>query len=139
LILPFSLRPGGILIFDFERTSQIVWGDVGRAIADSWRHGQQLIVRVSVGQIASHVLYSDDVYVIDSKFYKPIPPNERSRYHAIKKNGNLKVYVDRSCVRFFSIEELREFARDSGFKLIANFVLPRNRYKRSYAVFKRSN
>ena len=26
------LRPGGLLIFDFERVSQIVWSDVGKAI-----------------------------------------------------------------------------------------------------------
>lgn len=133
------LRPGGLLIFDYERVSQIVWTDVGKTIAQSWDQGNKLIVRVSVGQIASDVLYSRDVYIIYPKLLKPLLPSERSRYEAARRSSQVQIYVDSSCVRFFSMSEIRGFARQSGFRVIANFVLPRNKYKRNYAVLKKIN
>lgn len=131
------LRPGGLLIFDFERISQIAWNDVGKAIAESWAQGRNLIARVSVGQIVSNVLYSSDVYIIYSKFSERILPNERSRYETAKMSKHVQIYVDSSCVRFFSMSEIREFARHSGFRAIASFVLPRNKYKRNYVVLRK--
>ena len=50
------LRPGGLLIFDFERVSEIVWSDVGKAFTTSWDLEREVVVRVSVGQMASNVL-----------------------------------------------------------------------------------
>jgi SAM-dependent methyltransferase len=131
------LRPGGLLIFDFERTSQIVWSDVGKAIVESWDQGRRLIVRVSVGHIVSHVLYSRDVYIIYPRFSKTTLPNERLRYEAVGRSSDVEIHVDSSCVRFFSMLEIRDFARGSGFRLVANFVLPRNKYKRNYAVLRK--
>jgi SAM-dependent methyltransferase len=131
------LQPEGLLIFDFERISQIVWEDVGKPIVDSWNQKGQLIVRVSVGHMLSNVLYSRDVYIIYSKRDRPVLPNEKSRYRVAQGSLN-SVYVDRSCVRFFSIPEIRRLARKSGFKIIANFMLPRNKYRRSYIVLQRT-
>lgn len=131
------LRPGGLLIFDFERVSEIVWSEVGKAIAESWDQQRKLVVRVSVGQMASNVLHSRDVYIIYSKFSEPMSPNERSRYKAAGRSNHVQIYADRSWVRFFSMSEIRDFARHSKFRAIANFVLPRNKYKRNYAVFKK--
>jgi hypothetical protein len=131
------LRPGGLLVFDFERISQVVWSDVGKAIIETWDHGRKLIVRVSVGQMVTNVLYSRDVYLIYPKLVKQKLPDESSRYEAAGRNNQVQMYVDRSCVRFFSMSELRRFARQSGFKVIANFVLPRNKYKRNYAVLEK--
>lgn len=131
------LRPGGLLIFDFERVSQIVWRDVGRAITESWDQGSKLIVRVSVGQMASNILYSRDIYIIYPKFPELTVPNERSRYEAGRRSRHVQTYVDDSCVRFFSMPEVRGFARRSGFRTIANFTLPRNKYKRNYVAVKK--
>jgi len=130
------LRPGGLLIFDFERISEIAWEDVGKPIVDSWDQGTQLIVRVSVGQMLTNVLYSRDVYVLYPKNSRQIVPDERSRYKAVRRSS-VSVHVDRSCVRFFSIPEVRRLARRFGFKAIAYFVLPRKKYRRSYVVFKK--
>lgn len=131
------LRPGGLLIFDFERVSQIVWSDVGKGITESWDQGRKLIVRASVGQMVSNVLYSRDVYIIYSKFSKLTLPDERSRYEAGGRSKHVQIYVDSSCVRFLSMLEIRDFARHSGFKAIDSFVLPRNKYKRNYVVLKK--
>jgi len=131
------LRPGGLLVFDFERVSQVVWSDVGKAIIETWDQGRNLIVRVSVGQMVTNVLYSRDVYLIYAKLLKPTLPDESSRYKAAERKNQVQMYVDRSCVRFFSMSELRRFARQSGFRVIANFVLPRNKYKRNYAVLEK--
>jgi hypothetical protein len=131
------LRPGGLLIFDFERISQIDWDDVGKAIHESWDIGRKLIVRVSCGQMVSNALYSRDVYIVYSKFHKPILPNERSRYQAPRSNKHVQVFFDTSCVRFFSMSEIRQFAKSSGFKPIARFALPRNKYERDYEVFQK--
>ena len=68
---------------------------------------------------------------------EPKLPNERSRYKAAERNNHVQMYVDRSCVRFFSMSEIRDFARQSGFRVIASFVLPRNKYKRNYAVLEK--
>jgi SAM-dependent methyltransferase len=133
------LRPKGLLIFDYERVSQIVWSDVGKAIVQSWDQKNQLIVRVSLGQVASNVLYSRDVYIIYPSLHKLIVPGERSRYQADKRTSHVQVYIDSSCVRFFSVSEIRDFARKSGFRVISNFVLPRNDYKRNYVVLERVN
>ena len=131
------LRPGGLLIFDFERISQIVWSDVGKPFTASWDREQEMVVRVSVGQMASNVLYSNDVYMIYSKSSEQIHPDERSRYRAIGRNAHVQIFVDRSCVRFFSMKEIRNFARRSMFRLLANPVLPRNEYRRNYAVLEK--
>ena len=131
------LRPGGLLVFDFELVSQIVWSDVGKAVTDSWDQNGKLIVRVSVGQMAANVLYSRDVYLIYKKYAKGSRPDEKLRYKA--SNPHVEVYVDRSCVRFFSMREIGRFARKSGFRVIGNFFLPRNKYKRNYAVLEKIN
>jgi len=129
------LRPGGLLIFDFERVSHIVWSDVGKAITDWWDTKGGLIVRVSVGKMVTNVLYSRDVYLIYKKYSRDNKPDERSRYEAA--NPHVQMYVDRSCVRFFSISEIAKFASQSGFRVISNFLQPRNKYKRNYTVLKR--
>jgi len=127
------LRPEGLLIFDYEWISQIVWSDLGKAITESWDLSDKLIVRVSVGQVASNVLYSKDIYIIYSKSSKLTAPSEQSRYHAPKVT-HVQTYVYSSYVRFFSVSEIRQFAQHSGFKMIANFMIPRKKYKRHYAV-----
>jgi SAM-dependent methyltransferase len=131
------LRIGGLLIVDFERVSEIVWRDVGKPIVNSWNLKELVIVRVSVGQILSNVLHSRDVYIIYPKRGQRGVPDEPSRYKAAHKQNLAEVYVDRSYVRFFSIPEIRGFATRSGFRLIANHQLPRNGYKRNYAVLER--
>jgi SAM-dependent methyltransferase len=131
------LRPGGLLIFDYERTSQIVLSDVGRAITESWNLKGEVIVRTSVGQLESNVLFSRDVYLIYPTASRRTPPNERVRYDASKHPHDVQVYCDVSCVRFFSIPEIRKLGRDSGFRMISNFVLPRKKYKRNYAVLQK--
>lgn len=133
----FLLRPGGLLIFDYERASQIVWSDVGKPIVQSWHQEDTQIVRISMGQIASNVLYSRDVYVIYPRLLEPLVPSERSRYRADQQHSHVQVYIDSSCVRFFSMSEIRGFARKSGFRIIGNFVLPRNKYKRNYVLLER--
>jgi hypothetical protein len=90
-----------------------------------------------VGQILSNVLYSRDVYILYPKRVHPIVPNELARYRAVQSQNLVKVYVDCSYVRFFSIPEIRRLANRSGFRLIANYQLPRNGYKRNYAVLER--
>jgi SAM-dependent methyltransferase len=131
------LRLGGVLIFDLERVSQIAWDDVGKPITHSWNRKHELIVRVSVGQIVSNVLYSRDVYLI----YPSLPfqnrPDERLRYKATGQIARVQMYVDRSCVRFFSMPEIRWFARRSGFKVTSNYLLHRDKYKRNYAVLEK--
>ena len=117
------LKPRGILIFDYEKTSQIVLSDVGQAITESWKVDRALIVRSSVGQLESNVLFSRDVYLIYPNASRQTPPTERIRYDASRHSNDVQVYCDRSCVRFFSIPEIRKLARDSGFSMISNFVL----------------
>jgi SAM-dependent methyltransferase len=131
------LRPGGILIFDYERASQIVQEDVGRAITESWNLKDDVIVRSSVGQLKSNVLFSRDVYLIYPIASRRTPPSERMRYHASKHSKDVQVYCDLSCVRFFSIPEIRKLSRNCGFRMISNFVLPRKKYERNYAVLQR--
>jgi len=130
------LRPGGLLVFDFERVSQIVWDDVGKAITDMWNQKSKLIVRVSIGQIVANVLYSRDVYLIYPKSPKEDQPDERLRYEATT-DTHVQMFVDRSCVRFFSLKEIRNFARQSGFRVIGNFLQPRKKYKRNYTVLEK--
>lgn len=132
------LRPGGLLIFDFERISQIVWKDVGKAITESWDLGCELIVRVSCGQMTSNVLLSRDVYIIYTRNSEPIIPDESSRYKAASRRKHVRVFFDTSCVRFFSIPEIRDLARRSRFRVIAGFALPWSKYKRSYMVLQKS-
>jgi SAM-dependent methyltransferase len=133
------LRPRGLLIFDFERISEIVWSDVGKAFTASWDLEREVVVRASVGQMASNVLYSKDVYIIYSKASEPTHPDERSRYQAAGRNAHVQIFVDRSCVRFFSMKEIRDFAQRSKFRLLANRKLPRNKYRRNYAVLEKVN
>jgi len=129
------LRPGGLLIVDFELVSQIVWSDVGKAITDWWEQNGSVIVRVSVGHMIANVLFSRDVYMIYKKYAKQSRPDERSRYKA--SNPHVEIYVDRSCVRFFSMREMANFARRSGFRVTRSFLLPRNKYQRNYTVLER--
>jgi SAM-dependent methyltransferase len=131
------LAPRGILIFDYERASQIVRGDVGRVITESWNLNDDVIVRSSVGQLESNVLFSRDVYLIYPNASRRTPPSERMRYDASKHSNDVQVYCDISCVRFFSIPEIRIKSRNSGFRMISNFVLPRKKYKRNYAVLQK--
>ena len=133
----FMLRVGGLLILDYERVSDIVWKDLGKPVVSSWNLGELMIVRVSVGQMISNVLHSRDVYILYPKRSRPRIPNEAARYGPKRGSNSLKVYVDSSYVRFFSLPELRRFAVRSGFRLIENHVLPRNGYKRNYAVLKK--
>jgi SAM-dependent methyltransferase len=127
------LRPEGLLIFDYERVSQIVWSDVGKAITESWDLGDKLIVRVSLGQVISNVLSSRDIYILYSKSSKLTAPSEPSRYRA-PKGTHVQTYVDSSYVRFFSVSEIRDLAQHSGFKIIADLMIPRKKYRRHYAV-----
>jgi SAM-dependent methyltransferase len=131
------LRIGGLLIVDYERTSEIVWKDVGKPIVNSWNLKELMIIRVSVGRMLSNVLYSRDVYILYPKLNQPTVPNELTRYRPVRSRNLAEVYVDCSYVRFFSIPEIRRFATRSGFRLIANYQLPRNGYKRNYAVLER--
>lgn len=131
------LQPRGLLLFDFERVSQIVWSDVGKPIVDSWNQKSQLIVRASVGRILSNVLYSRDVYIIYPNSAPQTAPNESLRYKALQETSQVQTFIDRSFVRFFSIQEIRCFARRAGFRLKRILVLPRNRYKRNYAVLQK--
>jgi len=131
------LRPGGLLIFDYEKVSDLAWNDVGKPILDSWDLAKELMVRVSVGQVDSNVLSSRDVYIIYSKHREVELPHENSRYTAVSEGKDVRIYFDHSFVRFFSLAEIRRFARASGFRMVANLVLPRGRYKRSYADLKK--
>ena len=131
------LRAGGLLLFDFERVSQIVWKDVGKPIVESWNAGNELIVRISVGQIKSNVLGSRDLYAIYPKNSGRIAPDETLRYEAAQGRGRVRVYLDHSYVRFFSMPEIRRLAGRSGFSVEANYVLPRNAYQRNYVVLRR--
>ncbi|HUK28179.1 MAG TPA: class I SAM-dependent methyltransferase [Candidatus Acidoferrales bacterium] len=131
------LRPEGILIFDYERASEIVRSDLGRAMIESWDLKDKVIARSSVGQLKSNVLFSRDVYIIYPTNSGHKPPNEETRYDASKHSKNVQVYCDTSCVRFFSLTEIRKLSRNSGFRLIDNFVLPRKKYKRNYVVLQR--
>lgn len=132
------LRPGGLLIFDYEKVSDLAWNDVGRPILDSWDLDKELVVRVSVGQVDSNVLSSRDIYVIYPKRHEFGLPNENSRYKAVGEGKDAQIYVDHSFVRFFSLAEIRRFARVSGFKMVADLVLPRRQYKRSYVALKKA-
>ena len=132
------LRLGGLLLFDFERVSQICWADVGKPITESWSLPDKVIVRVSVGRIVANVLYSRDVYIIYPKLGKASIPNEQLRYEASGAKG-VQLYVDNSCVRFFSIPEIRGLAKQSGFVIVSNHFLDRNKYKRNYVVLKKTS
>lgn len=132
------LRPGGLLIFDYEKVSDLAWNDVGRPILDSWDLDKELVVRVSVGQVDSNVLSSRDIYVIYPKRHEFGLPNENSRYKAVGEGKDAQIYVDHSFVRFFSLAEIRRFARVSGFKMVADLVLPGRQYKRSYVALKKA-
>ena len=131
------LRPGGLLLFDFERVSQIVWKDVGKPIVEWWNAGNELIVRVSVGQIKSNVLGSRDLYAIYPKNSGRIAPDETLRYETAQGRGRVRVYLDHSYVRFFSLPEIKRLASRSGFSFEANCTLPRNAYQRNYVVLTR--
>jgi SAM-dependent methyltransferase len=132
------LQPRGILIFDYERSSQIVRDDVGRAMTESWNVKDEVIVRSSVGQLESNVLFSRDVYLIYPTASRRIPPSEKMRYAASRHSKEVQVYCDTSCVRFFSIAEIKKISRNSGFRMISNFVLPRKKYSRNYAVLQKT-
>jgi SAM-dependent methyltransferase len=131
------LRTGGLLILDYERVSRIVWKDVGKPMVNSWILENSSIVRVSLGRMISNVLYSKDVYLLFHKDHNRSVPKEQTRYQTVRSDGLVEVFVDASYVRFFSLFELRKFASESGFRIIANHTLPRNGYTRDYAVLER--
>ncbi len=133
------LREGGLLIFDYERKSDLVQGDLGRPMIDTWDLSDRIIVRSSVGQMTSSVMSSCDVYIVYPKKHSEKAPNEVRRYSGVKEGEEVQVYVDRSYVRFFSDAEIRRFARTSGFKVLASSTLPRGRYKRVYSTLKRTS
>jgi len=131
------LRIGGLLVLDYERISDIVWRDVGKPVVNSWNLNGLVIVRVSVGKVVSNVLHSSDVYILFSNRNTTRLPGEVARYRPVRDAKLVRTYVDSSYVRFFSTRELRRRAAESGFRLMGNHVLPRNGYKRNYAVFER--
>jgi SAM-dependent methyltransferase len=131
------LKEGGILIFDYEKSSQIAWDVVGTPVVESWKLDNELIVRASVGGITNNVLGSTDVYLIFRRMDNVESPNEDTRYRSISSTRQPKTFVDNSFVRFFSPLEIRKFAQRSGFREILNRVLPRGRYRRNYAVLKK--
>jgi len=131
------LRNNGLLILDYERTSDIVWEHVGKPMMNSWSLKDVIIVRISVGQIFSNVLGSRDVYVLYPKNTKLTVPDERSRYQAPRHGSVARIFVDRSYVRFFRVSEIRRLAVKAGFRMVQNYMLPRDRYKRNYAVLQR--
>jgi len=128
------LRPRGVMIFDYEKVADIVWDSVGRPSVEKWTVKGKVVARVSVGKIRSNVMISDDVYLTFPESPAEIPRDEASRYEPVKQGRGVKVYVDRSFVRFFTTPELKRFAQQCGFRTIANLVLPRNGYRRNYAV-----
>jgi SAM-dependent methyltransferase len=130
------LKIGGVLILDYERVSQIVWEDVGKPIINSWDLKRVVIVRVSLGQMFGHVLYSRDLYILYPKPTNRRVPSELARYIAQSKHA-ANVFEDCSYVRFYSMAELRKFGAGAGFRVVGNHVLPRNSYKRNYVVLKR--
>lgn len=131
------LRIGGLLILDYERISDIVWKNLGKPVVNSWNLRGLVIVRVSVGKMVSNVLQSRDVYILYPEVNRPCSPSEVARYRRVCYANLAQIYVDSSYVRFFSIPELRHFAAESGFRLIANHALPRDGYRRNYAVLER--
>lgn len=131
------LRPGGLLIFDYEKVSEIAWKDVGKPTFESWEMGNELVVRVCVGQVESNVLSSRDIYVVLPKQQASESPTESHRYDAITNRKDARIYKDHSYVRFFSLQQIRHFATNSGFRMVANHALPRKQYKRNYAVLRK--
>jgi SAM-dependent methyltransferase len=130
------LKERGILIFDYEKTSQIAWDVVGTPVVESWKLDDEILVRASVGGITNNVLRSTDVYLIFQRSNGEEAPMESSRYRSMTLNKP-KIFVDNSFVRFFSPLEIRRFARRSGFHEVLNRVLPRGRYRRNYTVLRK--
>jgi len=131
------LNEGGILVFDYEKTSQIDWDAVGSPVLESWRLEDKVLVRASVGRISDNVLGSTDVYVVFQTPDVVESPKEADRYRFILSARQPKVFVDNSFVRFFSSVEIREFARRYGFREVLNRALPRGRYCRNYVVLRK--
>ena len=127
------------MIFDYERKSDLVRGDLERPMIDTWDLGDQIIVRSSVGRMTSSVMSSRDVYIVYPKTHNEEAPNEVQRYNGTKERGEVHVYVDRSYVRFFSDAEIRRFASAFGFKVLSSSILPRGRYKRVYSTLRRTS
>jgi SAM-dependent methyltransferase len=130
------LREGGILIIDYERPSDIVWGDVGRPVIDSWRFKGGQIVRVSVGEIRRNVMKSRDVYIVFGQPRGFSPPSERERYLGRWRGENVVVFLDVSHVRFYEPRELARIASKHGFS--SQRILPlktKRGYVRLYNIF----
>jgi SAM-dependent methyltransferase len=131
------LNAGGVLVFDYEKTSQIAWDIVGTPVIESWNLESGVLVRASVGGIADNVLESIDVYLV---FRKPVgveSPKEAQRYRSIVSAKQPQVFVDNSFVRFFSVREIGGFARRCGFREVLSRVLPRGRFHRNYVVLRK--
>jgi hypothetical protein len=133
------LNDRGILVFDYEKVSQIAWDVVGTPVLESWKLEDEVLVRVSVGGVSHNVLGSTDVYVVFQAPKGVKSPREARRYSSAISTNQTKVFVDSSFVRFFSLPEIREFARRSGFREVLNRPLPRGRYSRNYAVLRKAS
>lgn len=131
------IRNGGVLIFDYEKYSEVDWKEVGTPVVESWKIEGDAIVRVSVGRMENTVLASDDVYLLFQPATGKEIPTEETRYKRPDRRVQPGIYTDTSFVRFFSRTEIAEFASKSGFRLILNSVLPRNRHRRNYAVLRK--
>lgn len=131
------LNDGGILVFDYEKVSQIAWDVVGTPVLESWKLEDEVLVRASVGGVSHNVLKSTDVYLVFQIPEGVEPPKEVRRYSSAISVNRPKVFVDNSFVRFFSLPEIRGFARSSGFRQVLNRTLPRGRYSRNYTVLRK--
>jgi SAM-dependent methyltransferase len=131
------LKDRGILVFDYEKVSQIAWDVVGTPVLEHWQLEDEILVRASVGGITGSVLGSTDVYLVFQTPEGVESPKEVNRYHSTISTKQPKIFVDSSFVRFFSLPEIRGFARRSGFRETLNRVLPRGRYSRNYVVLRK--
>ncbi|MEM0445076.1 MAG: class I SAM-dependent methyltransferase [Nitrososphaerota archaeon] len=128
------LKPGGVLLIDYEKPDDIVWEDVGKPVIDYWEFKGGKIVRVSVGQIRENVMRSRDVYVVFGSSRMFMPPSERERYLGRWARENVTAFLDVSYVRFYDPVEIEGEASRHGFRVDKVLTLPRKRgYKRLYS------
>ncbi len=133
------IRNGGLLIFDYERKSEIVHSDLNHMIIQQWETKGQKIARISVGDLKSSILRSQDVYVVfNGRASFKNSPVESRRYERVSENdGSIQTYIDHSFVRFFSRPEIREMAFRSKFKVKEIRRLPRTKYTREYVILEK--
>jgi SAM-dependent methyltransferase len=129
------LKGGGLLIFDYEDPSDIVWSDLGEPQVDSWRFGDARLVRVSVASLRGCVMRSRDVYMVFGKPRGFKPPSERDRHLARWGREGVSVFLDISNVRFYETSHLRRVLARQGFQLeTVHKIRTRRGYRRLYAV-----